>query len=1119
MSNYAYTPDQTRAITYLHGNVRVIAGAGSGKTKVLVKRYLYILGDNYADDPLHAEHIVNSSGYAQGQVKAQEILAITFTEKAGKEMSERIYARLSTLVATADDKDYWQKCTADLAGAHVGTMHSLYSKIIRENPIEANIDTDFTILNSLNEEYARKTFSSAYISALLKSKDESFALVYDNYSLRQLEELMAFVIYNCAHLPVPKEEFAQMFAGNLENHNQLDTAQKAFRMELINTFSADNLAELHKKSTKTNAALLELYAQQDLHTETTESEYTALLASHSELLKAVFTTVRANSKIGSELKKAYQNLQAAQLAAEIVKTAKFILPALTEFLFAYLTAWRKHKQDNNFLTFDDTEQLCLSLLKNYPAILDKYQRKYKHVLIDEVQDLSEAQHEIIELLTARNDTILFSVGDKKQSIYGFRGSSINTDTKAEEHIALDINFRSQAGIINACNDFFNNYTVNNLNNVHFEGLQAHRTTTEANVFTAFFAKEDGSELEQISKYILYLQQHKQVALDDIAILVRNNSQTELICRYLEKYHISYRVSGRGGFFQDRYVLDLLNLLVCVNNKYAQIELIAVLRSPFFAISDQSITNLYTCRENLWEALADVECRQTSSQAELLTRAYEIISDLSTKSSYLPLVQLLKEIIYNHNWQNIALTQGDALQNLANLNKFYDLVDDFEQTHSPYLAEFIEYITVLRQELGKEEMPNVTDSRQLGVNIMSIHKSKGLEFSYVFLPQLQKISIAGKGGAKICQFDSTNLQVGLRFPIDSSDKYEASFLYNSIREENRQLDEYESLRVLYVAMTRARDVLILSGTRTSSKETTLNNALEWLINYAPPECQTLDFSILDNITTQVQDNVEKLDEQAYQSVMHNCAGICQMQQNYLERLTASAIHDYQLCPTMFKYKHVLKLPDLNEQYSSDPATQSENSTLIGTLVHALLEGEHISEQHQLLADLTASERTRVLTKAQKLFNSYINSTIYHSVRAYINQKEYPFALFSKESQLMLSGIVDCVLVMPDDTLGIVDYKTGQQVDEYLEFYKLQLSLYAGVLQELLRKPVSYLAIHHISDQVRELKLTMAEYSKYQQQLSELIQKISSQTVQDDFPANTQHCSLCSYTYLCTEKNAL
>lgn len=1120
MSNYAYTPNQTKAITYLHGNVRVIAGAGSGKTKVLVKRYLYILGDDYADDALNPEYIVNKlPALGKPDIKAAEILAITFTEKAGKEMSERIYARLSQLVDTTTDKEYWQKCTADLATAHVGTMHSLYSKIIRENPVEAQIDPNFTLLSSLNEEYEQKTFNNAYINKLLKGFDPDFALLYDSYSLTQLTELLAFVLRNSVNLPANYEAFAAAFAGNLDNDVDLAGAVAEFRELLIETFSTANLAELRKKTSKSNTALLMLSECREIFsTDQDTAAYLSVLKANSTLLSQVFATLRTNSKIGGELKKAYQQLQETLIFDALSCKAAELLPPLTRLLFAYLTAWRQHKQEQNLLTFDDTEKLCLQLLGNYPEILSKYQMRYKHVLIDEVQDLSDIQHEIISLLTSGAHTVLFSVGDKKQSIYGFRGSSIHTDTAALETISLDTNFRSQAGIIHTCNEFFHNYTQYKSSNVHFDSLQAHRPSEASNVFTAFYEKDDPNELDNLSRYILELWQAQGVQPEDMAILVRTNGQTENICRYLEKYRIPYRVSGRGGFFQDQYILDLLNLLSCINNKYAQIELLAVLRSPFFAIADQSITDLYSCSSNLWEALANIECRTPNAQSTLLERAYNTLSQLSVQSRYLTISQLLREILYTYNWQNIMLTQADALQNLANLNKFVELVASFEEEHSPYLPEFIEYITTLRSELGSEEMPNVTDSSQLGVNIMSIHKSKGLEFSYVFLPQLQKISTASKGGNRLHQFDSQLLQIGLKFPLEQNGKYESSQLFNSIKKKNQELDEHESLRILYVAMTRARDYLILSGTRTSGKDSSLNNALEWLMNFLPNSCVALDFSALSASATNIEAQGGELPTAEYEQALANCTNLSSNTKT-LERLSASALHDYQLCPLLFKYKYLLELPDLAAAPETDSSGIGENSTILGTLVHKLLEdsamGRASNLQELLPVDMPDTERERLLQRSRELVGRYQNSKLYKSNKDYLLSHEYPFSLYDRELGVLLTGIVDCVLLLPDNTLGIIDYKTGRQLDKYLDFYKLQLCLYAKVLQQVFRKQVSYLAIHHIAESINEISISTAEYQAGLQQLQELVATIKDASSSDSLPAQTEHCTLCSFAYLCAQ----
>lgn len=1116
MSNFAYTANQTRAITYLHGNVRVIAGAGSGKTKVLVKRYLYILGDNYSDDPLDSEQIID---LPEKNTKAGEILAITFTEKAGKEMSERIYKRLLDILQVAADKEYWQKCISELASAHVGTMHSFYSKIIKENPIEAKIDPNFTLLSSLSEEYEKKTFNQNYMRKLLKEQDLNFGLIYADYNMLYIEDLLNFVTRLAANLPNNLPEFCEVWADNLHNPHNLSAALTEFRALLGETFSPKNIQELRKKTTKSNTALLSLLEHAELWAADVAAEdYAQLLTDKSDLLAAVFGTLRTNSKIGGSLKKAFQNLLQQEKLLAISQKAQQIIQPLSEFLFAYLSAWRQYKAENNLLTFDDTENICGKLLLEYPEILNKYQKRYKHILVDEVQDLNDIQHSIIDLLTAHTQTVLFSVGDKKQSIYGFRGSSIKTETKAQEVIALDTNFRSQAGIIQACNEFFKNYTEHKRNNVQFEGLQAFRASVAPNLATAFFAKDDDRELEYLSKHILDIHKNKGVLFEDIAILIRNNKQAADICHYLEQYNIPYNVSGRAGFFQDLYIQDLLNLLTCINNKYAQIELIGVLRSPFFAISDQGLTELYAAHDNLWDALADKDIRENNAQGPLLERAFSIIGKLSEQSKYLTISQLLKEILYTHNWQSVALMHADYLQNLANLNKFSELVSEFENEYSPYITEFIEYLTMLKEDLAAEELPNIVHSTQMGVNIMSIHKSKGLEFSHVILPQLQKIASTSRGGNKIYQFDSEQIKVGLKVYLEQDKKHAATNSFEAIKAANQELDEHENLRILYVAMTRARDFLLLSGTKQSATDKNMRSALEWLQTYLP-NCPQLDLEELQTVLPLDKLSTAPLSEAEYLLSMANTASICAVQASALDKLTASSIHEYQLCPLMFKYKNIMQLPDLGYKVATDSLLSTEHSRVVGLLVHKLLEKgaqcplSEILPECEFLSELDAQQAAVVISRAQLLFDNYTNSKLYLDNRHVFYKQEYPFTFFHKECSVLINGLIDCIWRYADGSLGIIDYKTGKQLDEYLDFYKLQVSLYALVAEQIFRKPVKYLSIHHISETVQAIDLSPAEYQVYKNKAQAMIAAIASATASNEFAANTANCALCTFAYLC------
>lgn len=1120
MSNYAYTPAQTQAITQIERNVRVIAGAGSGKTKVLVKRFLYILGDNYPDDDaLDPRYIIKNTTIGAESTAAHEILAITFTEKAGKEMAERIHKRLTYLATNTKDREYWQKRSGELSGAHVGTMHSLYSKIIRENPIEADISPSFTLLSALNEKYLTQNFIKQYLQEAYRLDNSELKICYAEYGAMQLDKLLHYIITASGTLPLEPVGFEQLFTANSEYNGEiLDSALSDFTVALEQTFTPLNLASLAKKPKPSDLNILALREIPELFAQLKATNAADVF--YAPHIHAALNKINANNKYGRPIKKAFQAIIAALEIQIAAQRAAQLIPALSTCLWGFLTAWRQYKRANNLLTFDDTERICLELLQKYPLILHKYRHKYKHIMIDEVQDLNTIQHQIINLLTADSPVKLFTVGDPKQSIYAFRGSGANLQEDSEVTMHLDTNFRSLAGILTACNTFFESFTAVNENNVIFDKLNAFRQSDQVAVRKIFYTKNDSNELDNLAKQILLLNTQQNIAFADMAILVRANKQSLEICSRLNSYNIPYNVSGRIGFFADPYIRDLINLLMVIHNKYAQVELIGILRSPFFNIRDNTIQTLLALEPSLWKALSNHKLNQDCEQQALLERACCTIGELSEKAATLPLSTLLKEILYNYHWRTMAVLQPEPLQNLANINKMLELVQDFEDKHSAYLGDFIEYLLNLRDSWDNEEIPNFIDSNHLGVNILSIHKAKGLEFQCVFLPSLEKINTKGRGYTDIHSADPNTGSIGLKMFNIYTEKLIASAEFTRIKTLRSRLDEYETLRILYVAMTRAKDQLFLSGTLSSAKNTADNTAIDWLSTYLPPEiAPDFDQTLLQDISPLNRQNAplitaEEINTAAARTAPQLSTG------HKLEKLTASSMHEYLVCPQMFEYRQILKIPviDLPNDYRSCTFGQN-NGANIGSLVHKILELCTEADQvvklplTALAAGLSAAPQDGLVSEAKDLSIRYLNSSIYQNLKTKILKKEYGFSCYNKNLGIDLNGFIDCIIRYADGELGIIDYKTGVQSANSLEYYKLQISLYSLVAEQLFRQKVKTTAIHHIGSEITVISMAEEELSKYTAKLTDIGREIIAAAQARSFVPNNSNCALCPYTYFC------
>lgn len=1119
MSKFAYTAAQTQAVTELSANVNVIAGAGSGKTKVLVKRFLYLLGDNYKDhDALDPAYIQPLCEHIPHNLSPQEILAITFTEKAGKEMSERLYERLQYLSTHTNDKEYWNKRQDELAGAHVGTMHSLYNKIIRENPVEASISPGFSLISGINETYHINIFMKIHFEKLLKQNSCDFQNLYKQYGSLNLKRLLVHIVKSSGTLSEDKDLISNLLQDNLYVADDLAELLSKFHNTIQAVFTTENKATMQKSNKVNDLIVLSIQDIPELFSLITPEKAESYFFRQD--IYDLLNGIHGSHKFGKIIKKDFQKIIETINANICAQQAAVILPGLSKLLFETLQSWRTYKLKNNLLTFDDTERLCLELFKMHPNILKKYQTKYKYVMIDEVQDLNKVQHELIQLLTNTANVHLFTVGDPKQSIYGFRGSNPgNSFTKAIT-ISLDINFRSQASIINACNNFFSSFTATTQNNVTFSPLTPFNTSEDLNVYTTFYDKSEQNELSDLAKNILSLRNQYNIEFSDMAILVRTNTQIATISEQLKTYNIPYKASGRGGFFADIYISDLLNLLTVINNKYSHIELIGVLRSPFFGINDDTLSKLSTNDKFAWDKLNTNDIIDPS-QKILLKKAYQTINELSDKSKYLPISSILDEIYYNYNWQPMVLMQSDPLQNLSNLEKMYDIAKNFEETYSPYLAEFIDYIRQLGDELLIESMPNVIDSKKSGVNIMSIHKSKGLEFKYVFMPSVEKINTKTRSNINVYSIDPENGKIGLKFLNPYTKKHMGSIEFERINNLRQAFDNHESLRILYVGMTRAKNKLFLSGTRTSKDNANAKTALEWLEKHLSSNL-TQPFKNIAPLSNYKEENLNPLviSEDAFKSALLHLKALPTIEES-ITNITASKIHDFLTCPKFFFYRHIHNLPILNIYSLNDKTNNSYFSKAeIGTIVHEILENCTTPELVDSFCAThfdyeTNKHLLNLVPIAKNLVNKYLAHPLFTKCAPNIIAKEQPFSYYHQELQINITGCIDCILQYSNGSLGIIDYKTGSNLESNLEYYKLQLALYGMVSSHIFSKTIQYTAIHYIDEKILEITMNAQEQNNYIQKVCHTIQKIIYSVQSNVFLANTDACTYCPFQYFCPE----
>ena len=416
---------------------------------------------------------------------------------------------------------------------------------------------------------------------------------------------------------------------------------------------------------------------------------------------------------------------------------------------------------NNSVDFDDLLVLPVELFKKYPEILDKYQEKFKYILVDEYQDTNEVQYQFNKLLASKYRN-LFVVGDANQSIYGFRNANFRNilnfekDYKDAYVVTLESNYRSTNNILECANCVIRNNKERkelNLKGTIGDGVKTQYITCENGKMEAL------TIIEEIKK--LY---NKGYDYKDIGILYRTNGQSRLLEEVFLKENIPYNVVGAYYFYQRKEIKDLLSYLKLINNQNDDIALRRVINEPKRGIGEKAIENLSNEATRLGSSMFDA----ISKGKELAFK--DLILDMIKAQDNLSLTEFIDYVIDKSGMKE-SLTSEKSLENdlrLDNLEEFKSVTASFEErTGSVNLSDFLEEISLVADiSEHKEEKDAVT--------LMTIHSAKGLEFDCVFL---------------------CGMEEGI-FPHQNSFESDAEI------EEER--------RLCYVGITRARKVLYLTN---------------------------------------------------------------------------------------------------------------------------------------------------------------------------------------------------------------------------------------------------------------------------------------------------------------------
>jgi len=879
MKAQSLTPHQSVALD-ISQSVSLTANAGSGKTYVLAKRYLEIA--------------------VKANVPLNNIAAITFTEKAAGELYKKISEEIDLMYNSASD-NLLQKKLRDirrqLVSANISTIHSFCLDILREYPVEAELDANFIPIDARSSGELLELAVEETIKKLLSSENnEQIKSLFRLFSSKHLlaKELIKLVdkrknvielankIYHSSH-----SEIAAFF------HNSfIELAEDIYKLEADNFWK--HLKIINKKVIELNSDNeIALKVKEYITKDKDNINIKELLVLLFELKTIACTRKGEVRDRGYLSKKIRDDLQESIISVEkffkdfsklvvdddyqLVETelAKYGKSLISIFEYV-LSEYETKKRENGFLDYEDILIKTKNILQN-DNVREALSEKYKFLMVDEYQDTNEIQYKIfLPILDYLKKGNLFVVGDEKQSIYQFRDAELEVFEKTkldivEEYgksskLLLPDSFRMAP---NLC--LFINYIFKEIfkdpktlyNEVQPSSLICARDNDFNGKVEILLAHEDddNAEADLVAGKILQLVNNqfkkRDKSWNNIAVLVRKRSSFASLEKSFTNYKIPYLIFGGKGFYQQQAIYDIYNYFAFLLNKENDTALVGVLRSPFFNVSDSQLFELsFFDGDNYWRKINKAK-KHNSAWKSIAGKLEENL--LLSHRAEIPF--LLKKVLSESDFLPVISSKKSGVQELANINKLIKITIDFEKQGFKTLYDYINFLEDAIDRREDEAQAGLSVDKER-VNILTIHQAKGLEYSAVFLFNCHHTSVIDSVKSKSV---SVNKNYGLltKVPLhdDYFSEYKAAPIVNAhnLVEEKKNIAELK--RLFYVAATRAEDYLFISSTanekyKPSSFMHFLEDGLQRNVNLSKIELEG-ELEFLTKKGNEYQNEVKKL----------------------------------------------------------------------------------------------------------------------------------------------------------------------------------------------------------------------------------------------------------------------
>jgi ATP-dependent helicase/nuclease subunit A len=1048
-----WTPEQQRAIERRTGDLLLDAGAGSGKTSVLVERFV--------------------QSVLQDGIDVSAMLTITFTEKAAAELRDRIRARLRALGAP--------EAARRTESAFISTIHGFCARTLRVNALAAGLDPQFAVL----DRYLSEPLSAAAFEAALEEVARGVGVEgglsvvdliadYTQWSLRAAVLAVYAQLRSAGQLHPRLPEIADMDPAHPDTdpaHPDTDPVRPEDELIAAARALAGELGAIPDPSQRVCEAIdrvgacLELVAGGDVWpADLQQGRLPRNGAALSTDACARYTEALGGFRV-----------HCATVAARPVRD---LLDALLD---AYGRHYEERKRAVSGLDFEDLELMTRRLLLQDSELRQRYAARFERIMVDELQDTNRVQLDLIESIAREN---LFTVGDAQQSIYGFRHAEVELFERRGQRLeavgareTLQTNFRSRPEILDAVNPAFTEALGD-----RFRPLLPGRPDGDASpdplvelvlVDKAADWENEGvaspwrvAEARTLADRVAELVAAGR-APGEIVVLMRATTDMRAYERALERRGLPTYVIGGRGYWSHPQVVDLVAYLRALANPRDEESLYGVLASPLVGVSLDALVVLAAAtreseRDPWWllrEPRGELAGVGEADRARLETFTAWFARERE-RARRCGMEELIDSALVASGYDLAMLAMPGGRRRLANVRKLMRLAREHEDAHGPDLHGFLDLIS--DREAGRSSESRESEAPMEGegldaIRLMTIHRAKGLEFPVVVVADLGR---AVRPPSEIVRVTPDG-RLGLRLSRAGAGGRENALDYRAIGDERRVAQEAEERRLFYVAVTRAQERLVLSGALKfdgfiGEGGATGGGPAAWLAPAFVPalgEVMARGGGEVRHEGARVTVRIGRPEDLAREPEAPPPAPTSSAPERVaapapppatgttaapVGALSYSSLGEYTSCGYRFYAERVLGLPPIPEPRGSVPPTEGPRSAADrGVLLHALLEGldfrrpavpgaqviSAAAAQAGLRPPPGPAETDELAGLVRRFADSELCARLGRATHAR-REERFAFPLGSDASQPLVVGAIDVLAREPSGRTLVVDYKSDR-----------------------------------------------------------------------------------------------